>query len=70
MPIAGRGTSGYYPAEVLERDGPKVFPAGTKNFWNHQTDAEEAARPEGDLRDLASVLTEDAHFENNGPTGP
>jgi hypothetical protein len=66
----GRGTSGYYPAEVLERDGPKVFPAGTKNFWNHQTDAEEAARPEGDLRDLASVLTEDAHFEHNGPTGP
>jgi hypothetical protein len=65
----GRGTSGYYPAEVLERDGPKVFPKGTKNFWNHQTDAEEAARPEGDLRDLASVLTEDAHYEPAGPAG-
>lgn len=66
----GRGSSGYYPAEVLERDGPKVFPAGTKNFWNHQTDAEEAARPEGDLRDLASVLSEDAHYEKAGPAGP
>ncbi len=66
----GRGSSGYYPAEVLERDGPKVFPAGTKNFWNHQTDAEEAARPEGDLRDLASVLSEDAHYEAKGPAGP
>lgn len=66
----GRGSSGYYPAEVLERDGPKVFPKGTKNFWNHQTDAEEAARPEGDLRDLASVLTEDAHYEHEGPAGP
>lgn len=66
----GWGSSGYYPAEVLERDGPKVFANGTKNFWNHQTDAEEAARPEGDLRDLASVLTEDSHYEKNGPAGP
>lgn len=66
----GRGSSGYYPEAVLERDGPKVFKAGCKSFWNHQTDAEESARPEGDLRDLASVLTEDAHYEKNGPAGP
>lgn len=66
----GWGSSGYYPAEVLERDGPQVFKAGTKNFWNHQTDAEEAARPEGDLRDLASVLSEDAHYDRSGPAGP
>jgi len=66
----GRGASGFYPAEVLKRDGPSIFKAGTKNFWNHQTDAEESARPEGDLRDLASVLTEDAHYEDSGPAGP
>lgn len=66
----GRGSSGWYPKEVLQRDGPTVFKSGTKNFWNHQTDAEEAARPEGDLRDLASVLTEDAHYEEMGPAGP
>jgi len=65
----GWGSCGFYPAEVIERDGPKIFKTGTKNFWNHQTSAEEAARPEGDLRDLASVLTEDAHYEANGPAG-
>jgi len=65
----GWGSCGYYPPEVLERDGPRVFPKGTKNFWNHQTEAEEAARPEGDLRDLASVLAEDAHFDKQGPDG-
>jgi hypothetical protein len=66
----GHGSSGYYSEAVLKRDGPKVFKNGTKNFWNHPTDAEEAARPEGDLRDLASVLTEDAHYEDSGPAGP
>lgn len=66
----GWGSSGYYGAPMLERDGPKVFPKGTKNFWNHQTEAEEDARPEGDLRDLASVLTEDAKYDAKGPAGP
>jgi len=66
----GWGSSGYYSPALLERDGPKAFKQGTKSYWNHQTDAEEAARPEGDLRDLASVLTEDARYEANGPAGP
>lgn len=66
----GWGSSGYYSETLLKRDGPVCFKAGTHNFWNHQTDAEEAQRPEGDLRDLASVLTEDAHYEKDGPTGP
>jgi hypothetical protein len=65
----GWGASGYYSEEVLARDGGKAFPTGTKNFWNHQTAAEESARPEGDLRDLASVLTEDAHYDKAGPAG-
>lgn len=65
----GWGSSGYYSAEVLKRDGPKCFTNGTKNYWNHQTAAEESERPEGDLRDLASVLTEDARYEENGPAG-
>lgn len=66
----GWGSSGYYSPEVLQRDGPAVFKRGTLNFWNHQTEAEESARPEGDLRDLASVLTEDARYEQAGPAGP
>lgn len=65
----GWGSSGYYSKEVLKRDGPKIFKAGTKNFWNHQTESEERERPEGDLRDLAGVLTEDAHWEDGGPAG-
>ena len=65
----GKGSSGYYSEAVLKRDGPKVFRAGTKNFWNHQTPAEEAERPEGNLDDLASVLSEDAYYAE-GPAGP
>lgn len=66
----GWGTSGYYPAEVLERDGPTVFRAGTKMYWDHPTLSEEAERPEGSLRDLAAVLVEDARWDENGPEGP
>ncbi len=55
---------------VLERDLPKIYPAGTKMFWNHQTEAEEAARPEGDLRDLASVTKEPVRYMKDGPDGP
>ena len=65
----GWGSSGYYSPQLLERDGPKVFTAGTKMFWNHQTDAEEEARPEGDLRDLAGELIEDASWNADGPEG-
>lgn len=65
----GWGSSGYYSKEMLSRDGAKAFPKGTKNFWDHATDAEESQRPEGSLRNLASVLTEDAHYEHNGPAG-
>lgn len=66
----GWGSSGYYPAEVLERDGPRIFRKGTKMFWNHQTMQEEAERPEGDLNHLAAELTSDARYERNGKAGP
>ena len=66
----GWGSSGYYSKEMLARDGAKAFPNGTKNFWDHATDTEESERPEGSLRNLASVLTEDAHYEAAGPAGP
>lgn len=66
----GWGSSGYYPVEVLKRDGPKLFTKGTKMYWNHQTAREEAERPEGDLNDLAAVLTGDARWQENGPRGP
>src|SRR5262249_2852517 len=55
---------------VLRRDGPKVFRAGLHQYANHPTRAEEADRPERDVRDLWSVLTTDAEYLENGPKGP
>lgn len=66
----GWGSSGFYPAEVLERDGPAIFKPGMKMFWNHPTLAEEADRPEGDLRHLAAALTSGARWEPSGVAGP
>ena len=66
----GAGASAYYPQEVLERDGPKVFRAGTHVYLNHATQAEEAARPDGDMRNLAGVLTSTAEYQESGPNGP
>ncbi len=66
----GWGSSGYYPAAVLERDGPAVFGAGTKMFWNHPTLVEEAERPEGDLNALAAELVSPARWDAQGPKGP
>ena len=66
----GWGSSGYYPAEVLERDGPKIFTAGTKMYWDHPTATEAADRPERSLRDLAGELVTTARWEANGSDGP
>lgn len=67
----GRGSSGYYPPEVLKKAAEsRVFKAGTQMFWNHDTDAEENARPEGDLNRLAAVTTTDAQWNESGHDGP
>lgn len=65
----GWGSSGYYPADVLKRDGPTVFGEGLQMFWDHQTAYEEMERPEGELDDLAAVLTSAARWEDAGPAG-
>jgi hypothetical protein len=66
----GKGSSAFYPAEVLKRDGPKVFTAGTHVYLNHPTAAEEAQRPEGDVSNLAGVLTTTAVYHENHAKGP
>jgi hypothetical protein len=66
----GKGSSAWYPAEVLKRDGPKVFKAGTHVYLNHATAAEEAARPEGDVANLAGVLTTQATYSESHAKGP
>ncbi len=65
----GKGSSAFYPAEVLKRDGPNVFKAGTHVYLNHPTAAEEAARPEGDVANLAGVLTTAAEYRESHPKG-
>lgn len=66
----GWGSSGYYDRSVLERDIPRIFPPGTKMFWNHDTATEEAERPEGDLSRLAAVTVSTPIWQENGAKGP
>jgi hypothetical protein len=40
-----------------------VFPSGTHMYVDHPTRSEEVDRPERTIRDLAAVLTEDAHWD-------
>jgi hypothetical protein len=65
----GKGSSAFYPAEVLKRDGPKVFKAGTPMRIDHPTRQEEAARPEGSVKDWGAVLEADAFWDDNGKAG-
>ena len=65
----GWGSSGYYSAEVLERDGPVVFTAGTHMYIDHPSESESIDRPERSVRDLAGRLTSDAYWDANGPAG-
>ncbi len=66
----GKGSSAFYPQEVLKRDGPNVFKAGTHVYLNHPTAQEESARPEGDVSNLAGVLTTSAQYHESHPKGP
>ncbi len=66
----GKGSSAFYPAEVLRRDGPNVFKSGTHVYLNHATAVEEAQRPEGDVRNLAGVLTTNATYIEDHAKGP
>lgn len=62
---AGWNSSGtrYYPAAMLERDGPTVCKAGVLNFVDHATESQDQERPEGSIKDLASVQASDAWWD-------
>jgi hypothetical protein len=60
------GSTGYYPAETLLRDGPKIFKKGTPMFLNHQTPDQKITRPFGSIEEYAGELAEDAYYENDG----
>lgn len=66
----GQGSSGYYPADVLKRDGPKVFAEGTHVYLDHPSVSEESDRPERSVKDLAGSLTGPATWNENGTAGP
>lgn len=52
-----------YPAEVLRRDGPSAWPAGTRCYVDHASDEEEEAHPSGSVKNLGAVLTENARWD-------
>jgi hypothetical protein len=54
--VWGQGSGVYYPEQVLERDGPKVWPVGTQMFLDHPTLSEAEDRPERSVRDLAGKI--------------
>lgn len=60
------GSSAYYPREVLERDGARVFTAGLPMYANHPSDTETYDRPERSVHDLVGKLVSDAVFEEDG----
>lgn len=60
---AGIGSSGFYPAEVLERDGATAFPAGTHLFYNHITENEQWDRKGSrNVEDLVGKTLTDAEY--------
>lgn len=60
----GTGSSGSYPKETIEAAGrDKVFAAGTHMYLDHATEAQSWERPEGSIKDLVGVLTEDAYWD-------
>jgi len=63
---AGQGSSGYYPQDVLERDGSRVFPKGTHSYLNHSSLFEQENRPERSVTDIVGVLESDAEWDTDG----
>jgi len=64
----GWGASGYYPAEVLAKDGPKAFKAGTHMYLDHPTAQQEGSARS--VRDLAGVIVSEPKYDESGKAGP
>ena len=58
-----QGSSGFYPAEILRRDGATAFPAGTPIYLDHPTRSDEMERPERSVREMAGILLDPANYE-------
>lgn len=66
----GWGSSGYYSAEILKRDGPIAFPVGTQMFLDHPTESQKRERPEGSVKDLAATIATTPVYQESGAAGP
>lgn len=66
----GQGSSGYYPPDVLQRDGPKVFGEGLQIYLDHPSVSDERDRPERSVKDLAGSLTGPAEWREDGLYAP
>lgn len=66
--IAGdtQGTTAFYPADVLEAQGPGIFTKGTPIFLDHQTPEERELKPYGSVQNFAGELAEDAYYDGDG----
>lgn len=64
-----QGSTGFYPAAVLERDGAAAFPAGTHIYYDHPSESEQWERPERSVRDLVGMMLEAAAYEPSAPEG-
>ncbi len=63
----GAGSSGYYSQQVLENAArDRVWPKGTRVFFDHPSESEMHDRPERSVRDLAAILSEDAYWDGTG----
>ena len=60
---AGEGSSGLYPAEVLERDGKRAFPIDTKIYLNHPTYEETWDRPERDVEKICGHTISEVEYD-------
>jgi hypothetical protein len=61
---AGWGSAGYYGPDVLAKDGPTAWPAGTQNYLDHPSLSESVDRPERSVKDLASRLVTDPVWDD------
>ncbi len=58
-----QGSSGYYPADVIERDGPTAFPRGTHMHIDHMSFWEMMEGSPGSLKTLAGFIDSTPVYE-------
>ena len=60
----GIGSSGTYPADVIQRDGPAAWPAGTQIFMDHLTESDQWERDGShSVKDLVGVFESAPEFD-------